>query len=131
MVTIRSLIPLLTMMARRRMRQVSVTVSGTNDPPTLSGDYSATVIKGDSYTLTTSDLFYSDIDDGDAGVTFTVSGPTNGNTQLSGVNAPPLLQQILSRGMCDLHDDSDTAMAQFTVSVDDGNEDGSAGITDF
>ena len=106
---------------------VSVTVNGTNDPPTLSGDYSATVIKGDSYTLTTSDLFYSDIDDGDAGVTFTVSGPTNGNTQLSGVNALAFTAADLVAGNVRfLHDDSDTATAQFTVSVDDGNEDGSA-----
>ncbi|MCH1555000.1 MAG: Ig-like domain-containing protein, partial [Pseudomonadales bacterium] len=51
---------------------VTVTVGGVNDPPTLTGDRGGPVVKGGSYTFTTSDLFYQDIDDGDAEVTFSV-----------------------------------------------------------
>ena len=106
---------------------VTITVTGVNDPPSMTGDYTATVVKGQSYALSTSDLFYSDIDDGDAGVTFTVSGPTNGSVQVSGVGALAFTgADIVAGAVQFVHDDSDTATAQFTVSLDDGNEDSSA-----
>ena len=106
---------------------VTVTVSGLNDPPSMTGDYTATVVKGQGYSLTTSDLFYRDIDDGDTGVTFTVSGETNGEIRLSGVVTSTFTAADLVAGLVQfVHDDSDTATGQFTLSVDDGNEDASA-----
>ena len=95
---------------------VTVTVSGLNDPPSMTGDYTATVVKGQGYSLTTSDLFYSDIDDGDTGVTFTVSGETNGEVRLSGVVTSTFTAADLVAGLVQfVHDDSDTATGQFTL----------------
>ena len=44
---------------------VVVTVGAINDPPIMTGDRGAALLKGNGYALTTSDLFYSDPDDDD------------------------------------------------------------------
>ncbi|MCC5526819.1 hypothetical protein [Vibrio lentus] len=44
-----------------------------NDAPELTGDLSAEVDEAGSYTITAADLGYTDVDDTDTGVTFTVS----------------------------------------------------------
>ena len=106
---------------------VSLTVNPINDPPTATGDRSASVLKGSGYTLTTSDLFYADSDDDAASVTFTVSALTNGTLTVAGSSSSTFTgQQIVAGQVVFTHDNSDTATAGFTVSVEDGNEDSSS-----
>ena len=108
---------------------VSVTVDSINDAPTQTGDLSAPIVKGGSYTLSSTDLFYSDVDDedGDANVSFAASSLSNGVLAVGGSNASAFSGAQLASGIVVFtHDDSDTASAGFTVSVEDGNEDGSS-----
>ena len=56
-----------------------------NDAPVLTGDRSATVAEGGATVITTSDLNFTDPDDNAAGVTFTVSGQSNGIIKVGGV----------------------------------------------
>ena len=49
-----------------------------NAAPVLTGDLAATVSEGGSVVIGASDLGYSDPDDVDSGITFTVSSPVNG-----------------------------------------------------
>ena len=64
---------------------LSATINYTpvNDAPVLTGDLSATVDEGASYTLLAADLGYVDVDDAATGVTFTVGGFVNGTVQIS------------------------------------------------
>ena len=106
---------------------VSLTVNWINDPPTATGDRSASVLKGSGYTLTTSDLFYADSDDDAASVTFTVSALTNGTLTVAGSSRITFTGlQIVAGQVVFTHDDSDTTTGGFTVSVEDGNEDSSS-----
>ena len=106
---------------------VTVTVAGVNDPPALTGDHAGPVAKGGSYTFTISDLFYQDIDDGDAEVTFSASSFINGGLLLSGVSVTSFTGAELSAGdVAFEHDDSGSSTGSFVVTVEDGNEDGSA-----
>lgn len=106
---------------------VTVTVGGVNDPPTLTGDRAGTIVKGGSYTLTTADLFYQDIDDGDANITFSASSITNGTLLLSGLSVTSFTAAELSGGAVVFeHDDSTSSTGSFSVTVEDGNEDSSA-----
>ena len=105
----------------------TVTITPQNDPPALSGDYSATFDEGTSYTLTTTDLFYTDVDDNNDGVTFTASSLTNVSIQVNGSDSNSFTGTELVSGQVDVtHDDSQTTSASFNVVVEDGNEDSSA-----
>jgi len=108
---------------------VTITVNAINDQPTTTGDRSAPILKGGGYTLTTSDLFYNDPDDSDAEVTFTVSALLNGAITIAGSAGSMFTgQQIAAGQVVFTHDDTDTATANFTVSLEDGNEDSSAPV---
>ena len=61
-----------------------ITVTGVNDPPTLTGDYSIGLNEGASYTLDSADVFYTDVDDDNTGVTFTVSSLDNVSFEVNG-----------------------------------------------
>ena len=105
-----------------------------NTPPAVSGDLDATVLEGGVYTLTTSDLSFIDPDDVANGVTFRVRGLTNGSLNVRGVAANPAAGQDITFTAQDVsdglvtfvHDGSDTPGTGFSVTVEDGNEDGSA-----
>ncbi|MCV3738876.1 Ig-like domain-containing protein [Rhizobium sp. TRM96647] len=100
-----------------------------NVPPTLTGDLTATVAEGDSYTLTTADLNFSDPDDDAAGVRFTVSAASNGTVQVNGKAATSFTGAELAAGKVTfVHSGSETTKASFKVSVEDGNEDGSTPV---
>ena len=104
----------------------TITVGAVNDPPVLTGDLTATVLEAASYSITTNDLSYTDPDDVDAGVTFTVTNQTNGKIQVSGSDATSFTGTDLVAGLVTfLHDGSETTTASFKVSVEDGNEDSS------
>ena len=108
---------------------VTVTIQGTNDAPVLTGDLSAPINEGGTYQLTTADLNFTDPDDVAAGVTFTVSGLTNGTLFVNGIAATSFTGTQLAAGLVTFtHDGSGTLTAGFNVSVEDGNEDASAPV---
>ena len=102
------------------------TLEWVNDPPVLTGGFAATVDEGASVSITTTDLSYTDPDDVDADVTFTVTTQTNGKIQVSGLDATSFTgTQLVAGDVTFLHDGSETTTASFNVSVEDGNEDSS------
>ncbi len=106
-----------------------LTVSPVNDAPQLTGDLKATVKEGGSYKLTTADLNFSDADDSAAGVRFTVSALSNGKVYVNGKAASSFTGADLAAGKVSfVHTGSETTKAAFKVSVEDGNEDGSAPV---
>ncbi|MCP3934814.1 MAG: hypothetical protein GY708_05510, partial [Actinomycetia bacterium] len=103
---------------------VNVTLANVNDAPVLTGDLTATVNEGATYTITGTDLGYSDPDDLDAGTTFTTSSASNGKIQVNGVDATSFTGTQLTAGLVTfIHDGSETVAASFDVNVEDGNED--------
>ncbi|MDZ7684302.1 MAG: cadherin-like domain-containing protein [Gammaproteobacteria bacterium] len=107
---------------------VSITVNAVNDPPALTGDLAATVAEEGNYTLAAADLDYTDPDDGDSDVTFTVSSLTSTlDIEVSGVSSTTFTAaDIATSNVVLVHDGSEPAAASFDVNVEDGNEDGSA-----
>ncbi|WP_442581715.1 beta strand repeat-containing protein [Mesorhizobium sp. ASY16-5R] len=104
----------------------TIHVAATNDAPVLTGDLSATVGEGASYVITTADLNFTDPDDVAAGVTFTVSSQVNGTVLVNGIASATFTGTQLAGGLVSfLHDGSEGPTASFSVSVEDGNEDGS------
>ncbi|MCP4342684.1 MAG: hypothetical protein GY799_28330, partial [Desulfobulbaceae bacterium] len=102
-------------------------VTAVNDAPVLTGDLAATVNEGAAYTLTGTDLGYSDLDDVDADVAFTTSSAVNGRIQVNGLDASSFTGTQLTAGQVTfIHDGSETVAAAFDVNVEDGNEDLSA-----
>ncbi|MCP4967575.1 MAG: hypothetical protein GY926_20370, partial [bacterium] len=105
---------------------VNITVNAVNDAPVLSGDLSANLDEGATYTLTGTDLGYTDPDDVDAGVIFTTSAVSNGKIQVNGSDASSFTGTQLNAGQVTfVHDGSETVAASFDVNVEDGNEDSS------
>ncbi|MEX0956670.1 MAG: tandem-95 repeat protein [Rhizobiaceae bacterium] len=108
---------------------ISLVVVPVNDAPVLTGDLAASVDAGDAYVLTAGDLGFTDPDDGQDEVTFTVTNPVNGSILVNGVQATEFTGEQLADGLVSfLHDASQTTAASFDVSVEDGNEDGSAPV---
>ena len=103
-----------------------ITITAKNDPPILTGDLSASLDEGASYTLTPQDVFYTDSDDDNAGVTFIISALSNGIITVSGSSTNSFTgTQLNSGAVTFVHDDSETVTASFNILVDDNNEDGS------
>ena len=108
---------------------VTVTIQGTNDAPVLTGDLAAPINEGGTYQLTTADVNFTDPDDGAADVTFTATGLTNGTLYVNGIAGNSFTGAQLAAGLVTfVHDGSETLTAGFNVSVEDGNEDGSAPV---
>ncbi|HUH48464.1 MAG TPA: cadherin-like domain-containing protein, partial [Mycoplana sp.] len=100
-----------------------------NAPPVLTGDLTATVKQGASYTLTKTDLYFADPDDVAADVTFTVSSQVAGKLLVNGTAATSFTGAELAAGKVTfLHGGSKTTTASFNVFVEDGDEDGSTPV---
>ncbi|TCR66425.1 cadherin-like domain-containing protein [Bosea sp. BK604] len=106
----------------------TITTGQVNTPPTLTGDLRATVISGGTYVLNQADVFYTDPDDSTTGVAFTVSGVTGGTLLVNGVAAASFTPSQLSGGLVSFRHDGTSTAPSFSVSVEDGNEDGSAPV---
>ncbi|MDB3986504.1 hypothetical protein N9417_05620 [Pseudomonadales bacterium] len=104
-----------------------VTISDPNDPPMLTGDLAATINEGGTYDLTRSDLFYTDSDDDNAGVTFTVSDPDSALTlTVNGASQNTFtVTQLDNNEVQFTHSGIEDDSATFDVNVEDGNEDSS------
>jgi len=106
---------------------LTIIVQGTNDAPVLTGDLAATVEKGQSYTLTTADLYFSDPDDTSA--TFTVSNLVNGTILVDGVASATFTSTQLAEGKVTfVQDGTNATSASFQVIVEDGDEDNSTPV---
>ncbi|MCP3956204.1 MAG: hypothetical protein GY697_28920, partial [Desulfobacterales bacterium] len=102
----------------------TVTITPVNDEPVLTGDLTASINEGATYTITGTDLGYTDPDDVDAGITFTTSSASNGKIQVGGIDASSFTGTQLTAGQVTfIHDGSETLAASFDVNVEDGNED--------
>ncbi|MGV8832143.1 MAG: M10 family metallopeptidase C-terminal domain-containing protein [Devosia sp.] len=109
---------------------VTANILGTNDAPAITGDLSASMVRGSSYTLTTTDLKFTDPDDNGAGVTFTVSSLVNGAVRVSGDVVTSFTGEQLAAGVVSFgHTGSNTTAVSFSVMVEDGNEDISAPVS--
>lgn len=98
-----------------------------DNSPELTGDFAFTVNRGDSYTLTSSDLNATDVDTANTSLIYTVSDLVNGSVQVSGSNANTFTQQDLYDGVVTyLHDDTNTTTGSFDVVLSDGTTDLSA-----
>ncbi|MBC2773520.1 tandem-95 repeat protein [Rhizobium sp. AQ_MP] len=110
---------------------VSITINGANDAPTITGDRAIAVNEGASVVITSTDLGFQDVDDVATGVTFTVTGSTNGTVLVNNVAATSFTgKQLIDGNVKFQHNGSETSpTGSFGVSLDDGNEDGSAPAT--
>jgi Ca2+-binding RTX toxin-like protein len=107
----------------------TITVNPVNDAPVLTGDRALTMNEGATSTITATDLGYTDPDDVDAGVTFTITGLSNGTLLVGGIAATSFTGEQLAAGQVSFqHDGTETTTAGFNVSVEDGNEDGSTPV---
>ncbi|MEZ8625447.1 tandem-95 repeat protein [Vibrio splendidus] len=107
----------------------NLTVTPVNDAPELTGDLAAEVDEAGSYTISAADLGYTDVDDTDTGVTFTVGNASNGTILVNGVASSSFTVAQLAAGEVTFkHDGSETTSASFDVNVEDGNEDGSTPV---
>ncbi len=103
---------------------VTITITGTNDAPVVTGDLTAPINEGGSYQLTTADLNFTDPDDVAADETFTATGLSNGTLFVNGIAQNSFTGAQLAAGLVTFtHDGSETPTAGFSVSVEDGNED--------
>ncbi|MCP4286645.1 MAG: hypothetical protein GY792_19730, partial [Gammaproteobacteria bacterium] len=108
---------------------VSYVINPVNEAPVLTGDLSANIYEGATYTITGADLGYTDPDDVDAGITFTTSAASNGKIQVNGSDATSFTGTELTSGLVTfVHDGSEALAASFDVNVEDGNEDSSAPV---
>src|SRR5262245_63929839 len=104
-------------------------VDPVNHDRVVTGVRSARGTEASSVSNRASDLGYSDPDDNDAGVTFTVANQVNGKIQVNNVDATSFTGTQLTAGLVTfLHNGSETLTAKFDVSVEDGNEDASAPV---
>ncbi|TKG28279.1 tandem-95 repeat protein, partial [Vibrio sp. F13] len=107
----------------------NLTVTPVNDAPELTGDLAAEVDEAGSYTISAADLGYTDVDDTDTGVTFTVGNASNGTILVNGVASSSFTVAQLAAGKVTFkHDGSETTSASFDINVEDGNEDGSTPV---
>ncbi|WP_283806453.1 VCBS domain-containing protein, partial [Bradyrhizobium neotropicale] len=104
---------------------ITITISGANDAPVLSGDDSAALLQGLSTTITTADLNVSDVDNNASQLTFNVSSTQRGYVALSsapGVAITSFTQAQLAAGqVIFVSDGTLNPAASFTVSATDGS----------
>ena len=75
---------------------LTITITGTNDAPELSGDSAITVAEGSSVVIATADLAATDPDNADEQLAFTVTVASHGAVLLSGAPRRPSRRTISS-----------------------------------
>lgn len=66
--------------------QTTINIAPSNDAPTLAGDFASTVLEGGAYTLTTSDLSPSDIDNDITTLRYEVASTSSSITVFRDIN---------------------------------------------
>ncbi|MBR1177225.1 VCBS domain-containing protein [Bradyrhizobium sp. KB893862 SZCCT0404] len=104
---------------------ITITISGANDAPVLSGDNAAALLQGLATTITTADLSVSDVDNSASQLTFNISSTQRGYVALSsapGVAITSFTQAQLAAGqVIFVSDGTLNPVASFTVSATDGS----------
>ncbi|MET4799716.1 VCBS repeat-containing protein [Bradyrhizobium sp. LB11.1] len=104
---------------------VTITITGANDAPVLSGDNAAALLQGLATAITTADLSVSDVDNSASQLTFNVSSTQRGYVALSsapGVAITSFTQAQLAAGqVIFVSDGTLNPAASFTVSATDGS----------
>ena len=97
----------------------------------MTGDLEANINNGEEYTLTPSDLGFTDPDDAAADVVFTVTNLVNGVVLVNGVEALSFTGAQLADGLVSFEqpDGSENNEASFDFLLEDGNEDSSPPAT--
>ena len=107
----------------------TVNVIPLNDKPVFAGTMHAEVAEGGTHTLTLAELGFSDPDDNAGGVAFKIVSATHGRVLLDGILSESFTAQAVIDGRVTFeHDGSEGNSAGFTVTVEDGNEDGSPAV---
>ncbi|UFS81470.1 DUF5801 domain-containing protein [Rhizobium sp. T136] len=108
----------------------TIHIQPLNDAPVLAGTLAASVVEGQTHTLTAAELGYADPDDIASGVVFQVSNLSHGVITNGGASAASFTAAELNAGLIKFtHDGSEGPSASFQVKVEDGNEDNSAPVT--
>lgn len=105
-----------------RLQIDNLVVEGTigNSAPEITGDLIGSAHRSGTYVIGASDLGYTDPNDGDSEVTFTVSNQINGIIQVNGTDATTFTGADLAAGLVTFtHDGSETLAASFEVTVAD------------
>lgn len=109
---------------------VSISISAENDPPEIIGSLSASVVEGEQHVLTFTHLGYSDVDDTDNDVTYTVGNFTHGKIQVNSLDTLTFSgADLRANQVVFVHDGTDESSASFQVSIEDGDEDQSSPLT--
>lgn len=109
----------------------TVTVNAVNDPPVLATNTGLSVRELETRTITTTQLETTDVDDGPAELTYTVTtAPTAGTLLFDGGTLPAMFtQQDINDGRLSYQHTSEEITADsFTFTVADGGEDDAAAI---
>lgn len=114
---------------------MTVTVVGQNEGPSIDTNTGLAINEGDTTTITSAHLGISDPDDLDTDVTFTItSAVTHGRVELStnaGVSISSFTLNDLNSGKVRyVHDGLENTSDSFDFSVADGGEDGATAATD-
>jgi VCBS repeat-containing protein len=108
------------------------TVTAVNDAPTLEllgSGLTPEILEGGTYFFGTGDISYSDPDDTDKGVTYTVTNLQHGAIYVNNVKSIKFTADDIANGKVRfVHDGSEESTAGFDISVEDGNEDKSTPV---
>ncbi|RZL07772.1 MAG: hypothetical protein EOP40_15025, partial [Rubrivivax sp.] len=103
----------------------AITITSVNTPPTLATNLPATVLEGQSTTITSAQLSTQDAEEAAADLVYTLaSAPANGRLLLNGAaldNGDSFTQQDIDNGLLSYeHDGSETLSDAFDFTVEDG-----------
>src|SRR5690606_37073145 len=108
---------------------IEVTGGGTGTvAPTPPGGLQGTAASRGTYVQGQADLLYTDPDDTSAGVSFSGSSVAGGTVLVGGVAATSFTPAQLTAGQVAFRHHGTSTAPSFSVSVEDGNEDGSAPV---
>jgi VCBS repeat-containing protein len=99
---------------------LTITITGTNDAPELSGDNAITVAEGGSVVITTADLAATDLDNADDQLAFTITATSHGAVLLGGAATTTFTQHDLANDRVTFLHDGGEAAGSFSVSLSDG-----------
>ena len=113
-----------------QLHPVSVTLVGVNDAPQYQGVYSLPMDSIGTYVFSDQDVTAFDPDDGPTDIVYTVVDAQGGSVLVGGVGVTSFTQDDINNGRVSFVLDSpsfsvSTVTPLLTLSVEDGNEDGS------
>ncbi|MFP4313054.1 MAG: cadherin-like domain-containing protein [Alphaproteobacteria bacterium] len=105
------------------------TINPVNQGPSIVTNTGATIVEGESLTLTNGMLDGNDNDDANATLLYTASNLTNGHIEVSGVTQNTFTQDDIDNSRVVFVHDGSEGNASFDFSLADGGEDGATPAT--